>query len=196
MHTILFIDGENFINKIKSVFEAENQQIPLLYLYNFRGLLDKVLKDIKIDKSVFYFAHLREHPDTRKKSKQLIEVRRLLKNHLEKQGFEIVLSGSVRGQMEKNYRGKETLVFKEKGVDVKIAVDIVTSACGSELKSAIIGSSDSDLQPAIAELVKRKVNCIYLGFEAKPNKGLTHTTSRTILIRNSEVLEFISQTLV
>lgn len=61
-------------------------------------------------------------------------------------------------------------------------------ACDKELKTAILCSSDSDLQPAIAELRKRNIEVIYLGFENQPNKGLTFTTNRTILIRNSEVL--------
>ena len=193
MQTIVFIDGENFIKKIRAVFESENKPKPKLEVYDFSGLLNKVLKDVKIDKTVFYFAHLKEHPDTKEKSKRLIEERRLLKNHLGKQGFEFVLSGRVRGHIEEDYRGKKSLVFKEKGVDVKIAVDMVTAACDGKLKTAIIGSSDSDLQPAITELRKRNVERIYLGFEMMPNKGLTFTTNRTILIRNSEVLEFISK---
>lgn len=41
----------------------------------------------------------------------------------------------------------------------------------------------------VAELQKRKVEVIYLGFEINPNRGLTYTTDRTILFRNSEVLE-------
>ena len=81
-------------------------------------------------------------------------------------------------------------------MDVKIAVDMITLACDKELKTAIIGSSDSDLQPAIQELKKRKIERIYLGFEDNPNKGLTFTTNRTILIRNSEVLEFAGKTLI
>jgi uncharacterized LabA/DUF88 family protein len=190
METIFFIDGENFVKKIKAVLKQAKQPTRQLHLYNFKGLLDKVLKEVKISKSIFYFARIKEHPDTKEKSKQLIEAQRLLKTALERQGFEIVLSGSVRGQMEKGYRSKETLIFKEKGVDVKIAVDMVVSACGGGLKTAIIGSSDSDLQPAISELRKRKIEMIYLGFEMMPNKGLTYTTNRTILIRNSEVLEF------
>jgi len=100
-----------------------------------------------------------------------------------------VLSGRVRGHIEEDSRGKKSLVFKEKGIDVKVAVDMVVAACDGKLKTAIIGSSDSDLQPAIAELRKRNVERIYLGFEMLPNKGLTFTTNRTILIRNSEVLE-------
>lgn len=190
MQTILFIDGENFIKKIRTVFGAEKKSKPQLDAYNFKGLLGKVLKDINIDKTIFYFAHLKEHPDTKEKSKQLIEDQRLLKNHLQKQGFEVALSGRVRGHIEEDARGKKSLVFKEKGVDVKVAVDMVVAACDGTLKMAIIGSSDSDLQPAIAELRKRNVERIYLGFEMMPNKGLTFTTNRTILIRNSEVLEF------
>lgn len=34
------------------------------------------------------------------------------------------------------------------------------------------------------------ISSVYLGFETQPNKGLSYTTTRTILIRNSEILEF------
>lgn len=119
----------------------------------------------------------------------MIEERRLLKTSLEKQGFKVILGGSVRGQIEK-IDGKEILIFKEKGIDVRIAVDMVIGACDKKLTTAFVCSSDSDLQPAIKELRNRKVKIIYIGFENQPNKGLTYTTSRTILIRNSEVLEF------
>ncbi len=68
---------------------------------------------------------------------------------------------------------------------------MVNMARDGELKTAILASSDSDLQPAVKSLRKRNIECIYLGFEMEPNKGLTYTTSRTILIRNSEVLKFL-----
>lgn len=75
-------------------------------------------------------------------------------------------------------------------MDVRIGVDMIVLACDKKFDSIILGSSDSDLQPAIKEVVKRGVECIYLGFEMKPNKGITYTTTRTLLIRNSEVLNF------
>lgn len=196
MQTILFIDGENFIKKLQAVLKQETQAKLEPHFYDFKRLFDKVLQGIEIDKNLFYFARLKEHPETREKSRQLIEARRRLKSHLEQQGFAVILSGRVRGQIERTLKGEEVLVFKEKGVDVKIAVDMVKDACDGKLKTAIIGSSDSDLQPAIAELKNRNVERIYLGFESSPNKGLTFTTNRTILIRNSEVLEFIPKTLV
>ena len=196
MRTILFIDGRNFIDKINSILDPNKEKDIDFSIYNFEGLINKALSEINIDKKIFYFGKLIKHPETIKKSEQLIEKQRKLKTHLEKQGFEVVIAGRVRGHIEKCIKGHETLTFREKGVDVRIAVDMVTLACDKELKTTIIGSSDSDLQPAIKELEKREVERIYLGFEDSPNKGLTFTTNRTILIRNSEVREFATKTLI
>lgn len=190
MDIVLLIDGENLKGKIRSVFNEEDKNKPIWHEYNFSGLLNKALNGIAIKRKVFYFARIKEHEDSKEKSKQLIEEQRLLKTHLENQGFEVILTGRVRGQIEEGLNGKRTLIFKEKGVDVKIAVDMVSLSCDRKVKEIILGSSDSDLQPAIKEVRNRKVNCVYLGFEARPNKGLSYTTNKTILIRNSEVLEF------
>ncbi len=196
MENILFIDGRNLISKIESIIDPDNKKDIDLYIYNFAGLLNKVLAGVKIDKRIFYISKLVVHKETKEKSEQLIEEQRKLINSLKNQGFEIVFAGRVRGNMGRCPKGHETLIFKEKGVDVRIAVDMITFACDKILNTAIIASSDSDLQPAIKELEKRKIERIYLGFEDSPNKGLTYTTNRTILIRNSEVLEFLGKTLI
>lgn len=177
------------MGKLEDVFGAEQKSVPRWETYNFRGLLNRVLEGISVDEKIFYFAKIKEHSDTKEKSKQLILERRLLKTHLENQGFRVILSGAVRGNYKKSERGKNVLVFKEKGVDVSIAVDMVAAACDKKMNFAIVGSSDSDLQPAIRELNQRAVKVAYLGFEMMPNKGLAATTKRTILIRNSEVLQ-------
>lgn len=196
MENILFIDGRNFISKIESIFDSNNKKDIDLSIYNFAGLLNKVLSEIKIDKKIFYISRLIKYQETKEKSEELIKKQRNLKNNLEKQGFEVIFAGRVRVNMGRCPKGHETLVFKEKGVDVRIAVDMVTFACDKRLNMAIIASSDSDLQPAIRELERREVDRIYLGFENSPNKGLTFTTNRTILIRNSEVLYFLGKTLI
>ena len=190
MKTILLIDGENFKGKISFIFKVNKIEKPKWHKYNFEKLFSTVLEGLKIEKTIFYFAKLKFHPKTKQKSLKLIEEQRLLKTHLERQGFEVILSGRVRGQIENHRFGKKILIFKEKGVDVKIAVDMVSLCCDKKVKQIILGSSDSDLQPAIQEAKKRKVKCIYLGFESGYNKGLAYTTERTILIRDSEVLKF------
>jgi len=85
--------------------------------------MDKVLTGIKVDRRLFYFGKLVKHSETLEKSAKLIENQRKLKTSLEKQGFEIVIAGRIRGHLEKCQKGHEMLVFKEKGVDVKLAVD-------------------------------------------------------------------------
>ncbi len=198
MKTILFIDGRNFISKISSVLNPdhiEEKEIDFSN-YDFAGLLNKVLPEIDIDKKIFYLGRITKHKDTQIKSDKLIQKQRELKTHLEDQGFDVVYAGRVRGHEENCPSGHKFLTFKEKGVDVRIAVDMITFAHGKELKMAIIGSSDSDLQPAIRELENRDIERVYLGFELSPNKGLTYTTNRTVLIRNSEVAEFLNKTLL
>jgi len=197
MKTILFIDGRNFIGGINSVLNPDKEEKKEVdfSIYNFRGLLNKVLAGINIDKRIFYIGRITKHEETKDKSAELIQKQRILKTHLENQGFEVVYAGRVRGREEVCPKGHRFLTFKEKGVDVKMAVDILTLAHNKEIKTAIIGSSDSDLQPAIRKLKDEGVERIYLGFEISPNKGLTFTTNRTVLIRNSEIIEFISKTL-
>ncbi len=183
---ILFIDGENFLHKIEEVLKrsglAKNKTD--LALIDFDRLFKQPLKDFRIQRKIFYVAKLHLHPDTKEKSQELIKFQRKLRNNLIKHGFEFVISGNVRAQSV----GKK-IVFKEKGVDVKIAVDLVSLSCDKKLTTAILCSSDSDLQPAIKEVRERKTEVVYLGFENNPNKGLTYTTNRTILLRNSEIVE-------
>ncbi len=185
--THLLIDGENLKGKIKAVFAGAGKVRPVWHEYDFKKLLNQALKGIEIHRSIFYFGKIKEDPATREKSKKLIEEQRLFKTHLEKQGFDVVLAGRVRGYMEGGATGR--MVFKEKGVDVKIAVDMVSWACDKVVDELIVCSSDSDLQPAISEARKRGVECVYLGLDTNPNKGLSYTTNRTILLRNSEIFD-------
>lgn len=184
--TLLFIDGENFINKIEEVLKSKNikkKKIDITKI-DFNILFNNALKDFKISKKIFYAAKLHFHPQTKNKSEELIKSQRKLRNTLINQKFKFVMAGHVRGQKIAN-----KIVFREKGVDVKIAVDLVSLAADRMLKTAILCSSDSDLQPAVQEARKRNVEIVYLGFEFNPNKGLMYTTNRTILFRNSEILE-------
>ena len=187
LKAILFIDGENFIHKIKEVLDKEGRDTDLAEL-DLLGLIKNPLKGLKVGRKIFYSSRLHAYPGTARKSKELILLQRRLKTNLEKQGFEFILAGNVRAQ-EVVVDGKSKVIFKEKGVDVKIAVDMVTLACNKGVETAILCSSDSDLQPAVAELRRRGIEVVYLGFEINPNKGLTFTTNRTILFRNSEIIK-------
>lgn len=190
--TILYIDGENLKHYLKSVLLQAGIKEPKLNLenLNINVLLDSPLKGFRLSKKRYYSARLRlypEFPETHKKSKELILKQRIQKTNLERTGFEFIIAGNVRPQKIKA-DGQVKTVFKEKGVDVRIAVDLVADSCDNRIKTAILCSSDSDLQPAIKEIRQRNIEVVYLGFEISPNKGLSYTANRTIIIRNSEVL--------
>ncbi|MEK7182710.1 MAG: NYN domain-containing protein [Patescibacteria group bacterium] len=183
--SVLFIDGENFLHKVEDVLKEEgiDKNKVDLTLVDLDKLFKEALKSFSVSRKIFYASRLHLHPDTERKSKELIKIQRKLKNNLLRLGYEFVIAGNVRAQ---KVNGKT--IFREKGVDVKIAVDLVALACDKKLDTAILCSSDSDLQPAVKELRTRGVEVVYLGFETNPNKGLTYTTSRTILLRNPEVI--------
>ena len=187
--SFLFIDGENFLHKIEEVLNTEGLDRSKFDLsgINLNQLLKKPLEGITVLTKIFYVAKIRLHPDTIKKSKELVANQRKLRNNLVNQGCEFTIAGNVRAQKIGN-----KVVFREKGVDVRIAVDMVTLACDKKMDTAILCSSDSDLQPAVYELKKRKVKVVYLGFEIKPNKGLAYSADRTILFRNQELLSALS----
>ena len=193
--TYLFIDGENFLFKIEDALIQEGfvkDKIDSIHI-DIIKLLKLAIPNEPINQSFFYAGRLREYQEyaeTIKKSKELILKQRILKTSLGKQGFTFVLAGNVRPQIV-TFNGKSRITFKEKGVDVRIAVDLISLSCDKTIKKAIICSSDSDLQPAIAEARKRGVEVVYLGFESSPNKGLMYTTNKTILFRNSEIKQCV-----
>jgi uncharacterized LabA/DUF88 family protein len=188
--TILFIDGENFLHKIEDLLKKENVKIKKgdLSKIDLNFLFKKTLEEFTVTRKIFYAAKIHFHPQTKEKSIELILFQRYLKANLEKQGFEFLIAGNVRAQ-EIKVNNKTRLIFREKGVDVKIAVDLVGFSADRVLKTAILCSSDSDLQPAVQEVRKRGVEVVYLGFGFQPNKGLTYTTNKTVLFRDSEILK-------
>lgn len=192
MNTYLFIDGENFLFKIEEALKEQKIdkfKVDITQI-NLAKLISLAFPQYLINNKNFYSAKLQFYRDSPKKSKELILKQRILKTNLEKQGFNFILAGHVRPQTIK-IENKTKVIFKEKGVDVRIAVDLVSLSCDKSLDVAIICSSDSDLQPAIAEIRKRGVEVIYLGFENSPNKGLTYTCNKTVLFRNSEILQAV-----
>lgn len=80
----LFVDGQNFLEKIKTVFEYEKVKLPPWSQYDFYSLFDSALQNVPIGERIIYFAKIGVHPETRDKSRKLIQERRALKSQLER----------------------------------------------------------------------------------------------------------------
>lgn len=164
-----------------------------IHNFSFQKLIKTALADYDIDEVNFYAGKInipKQVPELVAKSHMIAESQRRLKRSLTNQNINYVMAGHVRLQDTKvDSNGRLQGVFKEKGTDVQIAVDMVAKACDKDLKVALLMSSDSDMQPAVKELRKRDVPVIYIGFENNVNAGLSTTTSKTIIVRSSEIID-------
>lgn len=190
LKTIVLIDGENFLFKVNEICNPQNNKdfdISRIQLANLIKIISKGINNLLIKEIRFYVAKLRIHPETETKSKELIAKQRKLKNNLEKQGVNFVISGNVVGRRLKD-GNKYKIVFTEKGVNVRLAVDMVSISFRHNYDQIIMCSSDSDLQPAVKECRNNKTKVVYLGFSINPNKGLMATCDQSVLFRNKEIL--------
>ncbi|MGE5426061.1 MAG: NYN domain-containing protein [Bacillota bacterium] len=91
---------------------------------------------------------------------------------------------------------------REKGIDVKLATDLIIGAMDDRYDTAILISSDTDLVPAIDIVTRRfKKKVEYIGFSiivdeedesknTKPSQGLIGRTSLQRILVKSDLLPF------
>ena len=81
--------------------------------------------------------------------------------------------------------------IREKGVDVKLAVDLVIGATDNLYDTAIVISSDTDLIPAIKYVCKaKKKNVEYIGFGSSPSLGMIKESSIPRVFSNIDMVKF------
>jgi len=187
----LFIDGENFKFKIEGILKRRDLVAKgLTYLdLNMDLLFHKVIKGVVVKERNYYCARLHYYKETSEKSTELINFQRKLKRSLLNKGFSFVVAGNVRLQARVDRFLNRKFIFGEKGVDVRIAVDLVSCAYDNVVDTVFLCSSDSDLQPAIHKAREKGLEVVYIGFETSPNIGLSKTSNKTILLSEFEVLD-------
>jgi len=87
-------------------------------------------------------------------------------------------------------------LYKEKGTDVKIAVDLIVGAVDNVYDTAIVVSSDTNLIPAIKYIKYRKKKIEYVGFAHTPSLGIQKYANRSRLLLSEDVEKFKENTLL
>jgi len=187
----VYIDGGNFYHLvIKKLGIEENA-------FNFEAFADLLIDGRAESENCkrFYKGSIREKEGDAR-SKELMSKQTKLFTTLKKSGWEIKTS-KLRTRVEElivdsrvfEYKklkriGLETIHterMREKGIDVKIATDLLVGAFDNKYDTAIVVSSDSDLVPAIdwvRNRMKKKVE--YIGFsipDLKDQKKINETTN-------------------
>lgn len=171
----VFIDGSNLYFKLRTLIPAKMDFIRFRYRDLAAGLLNL---DEKLTYIGYYVGVVRDTKRTKnhEKTLQLVQNQQKLFEQLRHQQIEIV----------KGYLLERDGKYFEKGVDVRLAVDIVTMAQARKYDTAVIISSDTDLIPAMtaAQALKREI--VHIGFEHQPSLALIRYADRSRLITRQE----------
>jgi len=170
----VYIDGSNLYFKLKEL-DIDNTTN-----FNYKGLCDFLVRDRKIISYRYYVGVVRAKEGNEKAMNMRRNQQKLFSN-LEKQGFCI-----KRGYLMEN-DGK----FHEKGVDVKIATDMIIGAYENKYDVAILISSDTGLVPAIRQIKFKRKSVEYIGFAHRPSLGLQKNVNISRLLIKEDVEEFI-----
>ncbi len=171
----IYIDGSNFYYKLR-----ESEIYNITY-FDYQGLAKWLAGERKIISKRYYVGAVRaEEKDKRGQSLRRNQVR--LFNHLS--------SGKQNFVVKRGYLMKNDGVYHEKGVDVKIAVDLLVGAYENMYDTAILISSDTYLIPAIQKIKHLGKEIEYIGFSHKPSYGLIKNATETRLLTRNDVKKF------
>lgn len=123
--------------------------------FDYAGFIEYLTKDNELVYIGYYVGQVRMEKNN-PRSEELYANQQKFFHHLKEQIQNVEI---VRGHIQ-NYNG----IYKEKGVDVRLALDIYRQANENLYDRAIVVSSDSDLLPAIrmAQACGKEVE--YIGF--------------------------------
>lgn len=208
----ILIDGANFYYLVLKKMGLKDLEFSFenfsMFLARERQICEKGKR--------FYIGTIREKiGDLR--SKKAMSKQTTLFTRLRSSGWEIKTS-KLRTRTEKiiidqrvvDYqdllnKGIKVVTFqrtREKGIDVKIATDLIVGALDNQYDTAIVVSADTDLIPAIDWVRMRKKKKVeYVGFSieakkkneenTKPSQGMiSHSDIQRILV-NSDLRPFI-----
>lgn len=195
MKKLILIDGENFIHQVVDVLtEAKlvNLREDLKRLDVF-FILEKVLKEPKSSWQANYYAarvrRINQTPELQQKTASMIAWNAFWAPWLSNQDIKYIKAGNllVRDGKRCSKCGHQALILQEKGVDVRIATDLIRNARrGVHL---VLVSSDGDLMPAVEEAIRRGAKVTYVCFEAGINWALARNASRRRMIASKQIIE-------
>jgi len=177
---VVYIDGNNFYKYLKD----KEINFPRGVKFDFNKFINFLVKDRECI-SKRYYVGIARNLDNTEKSKQIVEGQQKFLSEIEKEGFAI-----KRGRLMYD-KGR----IREKGTDVKIAVDLVIGAVDNLYDSAVLVSSDTDLIPAIKYVKYRKKKLEYVGFAHAPSLGIQKYADLSRLLLPEDIEKFKEETL-
>ncbi len=172
---VIYIDGSNFYKYLK------DKKINFLkgVRFDFNKFVDFLVGN-NICVSKRYYIGLAKNFDNSERSKSIVRGQQKFLANLEKEGF-VIKKGKVIYDSGK---------IREKGTDVKIAIDLVIGACDNLFDKAILISSDTDLIPTIKYLKYKGKKLEYVGFSHSPSFAMIKNSDFKKLLTSNDIDKF------
>lgn len=177
---MIFIDGGNFYFKLKDMSQNLSRRYSLLQ-FRFRDFSEWIVGDSKLVDIRYYVGAIKRENHNEKSEIMYANQQKLFRK-LQSQNIAVVL-----GQLIKH----PDRTYHEKGVDVRLAVEMIRFARENKYDIAYLISSDTDLVPAVEEVLAfgKKVN--YVGIPKGQSFGLSKASNNVILLRIEEIERFL-----
>ena len=191
---LVFIDGENFRqNLVNELYHARLiESRDTLFRFDIAGVMREALFCDDLD-IIYYGSEVKlpKLPHGEKVDSEILEQAskisrkmRRWKPMLEDQGIEYVRAGNLKVKRVKPCRecGAKELIIQEKGVDVRLALDIYERAINDKPEEIAVFSSDVDLCPVYRKLKLLGVKVWYVCFADKMNIAVDKSCYKTMTI--------------
>ena len=169
---VVYIDGNNFYKYLKD----GQISFPKGVKFDFNKFINFLVGNRQLVSKRYYIG-IAKNFDNSKKSKEIVSGQQKFLGELQKIGFTIKKGKVIYDS------GK----IREKGVDVKISVDLVIGAVDNIFDTAIIVSSDTYLIPAIKYVKFKGKNIEYVGFSHFPSLGIQKNVNLSRLLTSQDI---------
>ena len=197
---IVFIDGENFRQNLITNLEAiSNYSLRnKFFRFDIRGLLEDVIGSSNLE--IKYYANSIKTPKNFTPAKetltQLEEIKHITREWtamLRSQNIENIKAGNLKVKEGKACPKchKTSEILQEKGVDVRVALELFETFYENKTAELFIVSSDSDLCPVYHKIKDKGGKITYIYFPKGMSIGAKMATTSSILITPKELLSHL-----
>ena len=193
---LVFVDGENFRQNLTLELMEKHliKNRDVMYKYDVAGLMREAL--LEDDLEIWYYASEVKMPkgfepdeDILKQMLKIEKKTRRLIPMLEAQGIRYIRAGNLKPKPSKPCRccGNRDEIIQEKGVDVRMALDIFEQALSHENDEIGVVSSDVDICPVYKKIQKKLVKIRYVCFADRMNRAVNSACYKTMTISKAMV---------
>ncbi|MCX6713524.1 MAG: NYN domain-containing protein [Candidatus Vogelbacteria bacterium] len=168
-------ENEKILNKLKNV------EFEYLSDTDYKKLTEIITGNDNC-KIQYCVGEIKREKDNTKSEKMYAGQQSLFYN-LEKQGIEVV----------KGFMLKTGEVYQEKGVDVRIALNILKGALKNDYDECYVISSDTDIIPAIKDAKIEGKKIVYVGFENFVSHAMKNNCSKYFILKSQDLRNCVQE---